>query len=142
MCYFNICLMGTNTKGRNILQKQWADYFFANLDGNNDEEIIVRGLAVVSVVARRMEASKHVDIVLTEDQPPYHTGDLFKSYQYQALTPISRHVAFASFLALLLKRCVTPSHPRDSISCFVLLPATQLAFERELGLLPAMVCSI
>lgn len=81
MWHFNICLIVNKTKGRNVWQKRWADYLFANLDSIH-EEVKMRTTVDASVVARRMETSKHVDHILEEGQHPYHKGDLFKSFHH------------------------------------------------------------
>ena len=58
----------------------------------------------------------------------FRPGTVFKSFHYQAKTPISKRALLAGFLMLWLKRCIVPTHLHEVIVADVVYPAIFLAF--------------
>jgi len=90
-------------------------------------------------IFRRMKKHAQGDIVLEEDDGIYEKGDILRSFHHQARQPMSQKAFLAEFLSVWLKRCVVPSLSSDVVLPTVLLSAVRLAYNRFLGLLPAIV---
>ena len=119
--------------------EELADYMFANLESVLEK---IHAPMANAVIEDMMTVSRHMYIILEEDDGIYKKDDSFKSFHHQAHQSMSRPTLLPSFISIWLKNCVVLSLPYDGILLSALISAVQLVYGRALGLLSAMVYSI
>jgi len=115
----------------------WADYLFNNLGDKVDRLTRLTSSKDAEIKEKISASTSSYTTELAEDT--FRPGTFFKSFHYQAKTPISNRALLAGFLMLWLKRCVVPTLSHEVIVADVVYPIVLLAFGWNIALLPTMM---
>ncbi|XP_020251034.1 uncharacterized protein LOC109828452, partial [Asparagus officinalis] len=144
-CHYHTCLLQSSPPAktkRKISLKQFAVYLFPNLEDDSEESIHELGVLTPAAINELMEKNETHSYTIASAEGAFPAGTKFRSFLYHAQKSIDPRSLLAGYLALWLKKCVVPYQSSDALPLEVLFPAVQLAYGRELSLLPAMVASI
>ncbi|ONK56577.1 uncharacterized protein A4U43_C10F10290 [Asparagus officinalis] len=145
-CHYHIALaqfepLAKRTKS-NVSMNQFASYMFRNLESNSGEaicELAPLTPAGVNSLLKKIDAHSYT---ISSPESGFPTGTKFKSFLWHATAPIRPMTLLAGYLAIWLNKCVVPYQSSDALPLEVLYPAVQLAYKKELSLLPVMVANI
>ena len=118
-------------------QIAWIDYLFNGL-GDKADWLTRLALSTDVEIKERISASTS-SCTTKSAEDTFRLGTIFKSFHYQAKTPISNRALLAGFLMLWLKRCVVPTLSHEVIVADVVYPIVLLAFGWSIALLPTMM---
>ncbi|ONK80572.1 uncharacterized protein A4U43_C01F19320 [Asparagus officinalis] len=122
--------------------KQFASYLFRNLESNSGEAICELAPLTPSGVNSLLKKIGAHSYTISSPESGFPAGTKFKSFLWHATAPIRPMTLLAGYLAIWLKKCVIPYQSGDALPLEVLYPAVQLAYKKELSLLPVMVANI
>ncbi|XP_020262898.1 uncharacterized protein LOC109838879 [Asparagus officinalis] len=144
-CHYHTALIQISPPAktkRKISLKQFATYLFQNLEGSSSDPVRERDILTVTAVNELVEKSGAQSYTIASAEGAFPAGTKFRSFLCRAQKSIEPRSLLAGYLALWLKKCVVPYQSSDALPLEVLFPAVQLAYGKELSLLPAMVASI
>ncbi|ONK56546.1 uncharacterized protein A4U43_C10F9920 [Asparagus officinalis] len=122
--------------------KQFASYLFRNLEINSGEAICELAPLTPSGVNSLLKKIDAHSYTISSPESGFPSGTKFKSFLWHATAPIRPMTPLAGYLAIWLKKFVLPYQSGDSLPLEVLYLAVQLAYKKELSLLPVMVANI
>ncbi|ONK58444.1 uncharacterized protein A4U43_C09F12830 [Asparagus officinalis] len=114
----------------------------ANLESNSGEAIYELAPLTPSGVNSLLKKIDAHSYTISSPESGFPAGTKFKSFLWHATAPIRPMALLAGYLAIWLKKCVVPYRSGDILPLEVLYPAIQLAYKKELSLLPVMVANI
>ncbi|ONK79645.1 uncharacterized protein A4U43_C01F8480 [Asparagus officinalis] len=126
----------------NVSLKQFASYLFRNLESNSGEAICELAPLTPSGVNSLMKKIDAHSYTISSHQGGFPARTKFKSFLWHATASIRPMTLLAGYLAIWLKKYVVPYQSGDALPLEVLYPAVQLAYKKELSLLPVMVANI
>ncbi|ONK80469.1 uncharacterized protein A4U43_C01F18050 [Asparagus officinalis] len=119
--------------------KQFASYLFRNLESNSGEAICELAPLTPSGVNSLLKKIDAHSYTISSLESGFPAGTKFKSFLWHATAPIRPMTLLTGYLAIWLKKCVVPYQSGDTFPLEMLYPAVQLAYKKELSLLPMMV---
>ncbi|ONK73126.1 uncharacterized protein A4U43_C04F27520 [Asparagus officinalis] len=145
-CHYHISLaqsepLAKRTKSH-VSLKQFACYLFRNLESNSGEAICDLATLTPSEVNGLLKKIDAHSYTISSPESGFPAGTKFKSFLWHTTASIQPMTLLASYLAIWLKKCVVPYQSNDIFPLEVLYPAVQLAYKKELLLLPVMVANI
>ena len=145
-CHYHIALaqskpLAKRTKA-NVSLKQFASYLFRNLESHSGQSICELAPLTPSEVNELLNKTNAQSYTISSSESGFPAGTKFRSFLYHATAPIRPMTLLAGYLAIWLKKCVVPYQSGDALPLEVLYPAVQLAYKKELSLLPVMVANI
>ena len=145
-CHYHIALaqsrpLAKRTKS-NVSLKQFASYLFRNLESHSGQSICELAPLTPSEVNELLTKTNAQSYTISSSESGFPAGTKFRSFLYHTTTPIRPMTLLAGYLAIWLKKCVVPYQSGDALPLEVLYPAVQLAYKKELSLLPVMVANI
>ncbi|ONK73232.1 uncharacterized protein A4U43_C04F28720 [Asparagus officinalis] len=145
-CHYHIALaqsepLAKRTKSH-VSLKQFVSYLFKNLDSNSGEAICELATLTPSEVNGLLKKIDAHSYTISSPESGFTIGTKFKSFLWHATAPIRPMTLLAGYLTIWLKKCVVPYQSSDILPLEVLYPAVQLAYKKELSLLPVMVANI
>ncbi|ONK78086.1 uncharacterized protein A4U43_C02F14170 [Asparagus officinalis] len=145
-CHYHIALaqsepLAKRTKS-NVSLKQFASCLFRNLESNSGEAICELAPLTPSGVNSLLKKIDHHSYTISSPESGFPVGTKFKPFLWHRTAPIRPMTLLAGYLAIWLKKCVVPYQSGDALPLEVLYPAVQLAYKKELSLLPVMVANI
>ncbi|ONK59847.1 uncharacterized protein A4U43_C08F11570 [Asparagus officinalis] len=145
-CHYHIALTQSEPLAKRtktfVSLKQFANYLFKNLESNSGEaicELAPLTPSGVNILMKKIDAHSYTT---SSSEGGFPAGTKFKSFLWHATAPIRPMTLLAGFLAIWLKKCVVSYQSCDALPLEVLYPAVQLAYKKELSLLPVMVANI
>ncbi|ONK56859.1 uncharacterized protein A4U43_C10F13860 [Asparagus officinalis] len=145
-CHYHIALAQSEPLAKRtktfVSLKQFANYLFKNLESNSGEaicELAPLTPSGVNILMKKIDAHSYTT---SSSEGGFPAGTKFKSFLWHATAPIRPMTLLAGFLAIWLKKCVVSYQSCDALPLEVLYPAVQLAYKKELSLLPVMVANI
>ncbi|XP_020250869.1 uncharacterized protein LOC109828251 [Asparagus officinalis] len=129
-------------KKRQISLKQFAVYLFPNLEGDSGEPFRELDVLTPTIINELMKKAEAHSYTIARAEGAFPAGTKFRSFLRRAQKSIEPRTLLAGYLALWLKKCVVLYWSLDALPLEVFFPAVQLAYGRELSLLPAMVAGI
>ncbi|ONK56022.1 uncharacterized protein A4U43_C10F3330 [Asparagus officinalis] len=140
-----IALAGTNLVARKkspqISLKQFSCYLFKNLEKTGETICELEPLArsEIDKLIKKCDARSYT---IASAQDRFCAGTKFRTFLLQAEKSIHPKTLLAGYIALWFKKCVVPYQTSDALPIEVLFPAVQLAYGKNLSLLPAMITGI
>ncbi|ONK72574.1 uncharacterized protein A4U43_C04F20830 [Asparagus officinalis] len=96
-------------------------------------------LSEINELIKKSDAHSYTTASIKDDFP---VGTKFHTFLWRTMKPILPMTLLAGYLIIWLKKCVVPYQPTDVLPVEVLYPAVQLAYRKNLSLLPAMIAGI
>ncbi|ONK58155.1 uncharacterized protein A4U43_C09F8780 [Asparagus officinalis] len=145
-CHYHIALAQseplTKRTKSNVSLKQFTSYLFRNLESNSGESICELAPLTSSGVNSLLKKIDAHSYTISSAESGFPAGTKFKSFLWHATAPTRPMTLLVGYLAIWLKKCVVPYQSSDALPLEVLYPAVQLAYKKELSLLPLMVANI
>ncbi|XP_020263338.1 uncharacterized protein LOC109839321 [Asparagus officinalis] len=144
-CHYYTSLVKVTPRAKRKKQislKQFAVYLFQNLESTSGEHICELDVLTPSAANELMEKAEACSYMTASVEGAFPAGTKFRTFLRHAQKSIEPRTLLASYLALWLKKCIVPYQFSDALPLEVLFPVIQLAYGRELSLLPAMVAGI
>ncbi|ONK78190.1 uncharacterized protein A4U43_C02F15480 [Asparagus officinalis] len=145
-CHYHIALVQSEPLAKrtksHVSLKQFTCYLFRNLESNSGEAICELAMLTpseVNVLLKKIDAHSYT---ISSPESGFPAGTKFKSFLWHATASIQPMTLLAGYLAIWLKKCVAPYQSGDIMPLEVLYLVVQLAYKKELSLLPVMVANI